>query len=631
MKERTKQRPRAPVVERRSASAHAGALPLGAKHARSIFFDKNGTLVSFTLAAATALVYAAVWQCQFVTWDDPNYITQNRWVRAGLSWQNIIWAFTTGHAPYWHPLTWLSHMADVSLFGLNPAGHHLSSLSIHIVNSVLLFWLLRYATGAFWRSALAASLFSLHPLRVESVAWVAERKDVLSGLFWLLSLWFYIAYARTGQRSKYLGSLALYACALMAKPMAVTLPVVLLLADFWPLQRIPWSRLGERKMAVALLREKVPFGALAAVCSVITVMLQQYAMASVQALPIGLRIENAFVSYSTYLIKTAWPANLSALYPLPNSIPLLSIAGSILFLVLVSWGGIRAAERRPYILFGWLWYLVTLVPVIGVVQVGNQAMADRFVYIPLIGIFVIIAWALPDSLASTRAGRTAVGIAIGLVLVGCGWAAHQQVQYWKTSTALWTHTINTTGNNYLARKHLADLLWEQGKSGEAAAQYREAIRINPNVAEAHVGLGAALLELGNREEATSQYREALKLDPQSWQAYNQLGILLAQAGKPDEAAAQYVEALHINPEVPELHNNLGALFADKGETDQAIDEFQKSLNLLPDADVYYNLANMYLRKGNAAAARLNFERALAINPDHLPSRQGLRAMNQLPH
>src|SRR5579863_5774854 len=400
---------------------------------------KHATLwVSISLVAAGLFIYAPVRRFDLLRWDDPLYVTDNPQVLGGLTWHGLWWALTTGHAPYWHPLTWLSHMLDVQMYGMNAGGHHLTSVLIHAVNTVLLFWLLRWTTGALGRSAFVAALFAVHPLRVESVAWVAERKDVLSTLFWILTVCAYVRYVRQPRLSRYLVVIAGFALALMSKPMVVTLPFVLLLLDFWPLRR---AKLDDgTRVWLRLAIEKIPLLALAAATSVATFILQRQAGAVValDSVPVTGRLANALVSYLAYVGKMLWPVRLAAFYPYSStSLNPGWVAAAVLALIAVSIAVIRASRVHPYLPVGWFWYLGTLLPVIGFFQAGDQAMADRFVYVPLIGLFLIIAWGLPDLLSRWRYSRGALSAAAIIVLFACTLRARDQVQYWQNALVLW--------------------------------------------------------------------------------------------------------------------------------------------------------------------------------------------------
>ena len=457
--------------------------------------------LSLALILANLVAYAPVWHYGFVNYDDPGYISDNPHVAAGLTAQDVWWAFTTGFFANWHPLTWLSHMLDVELFGMNPGPHHFTSVLLHIANTLLLFWLLHRITGALGRSAFVAGLFAVHPLHVESVAWLSERKDVLSTLFGLLTIWAYVEYVRRHGLRRYLVVLLLFALSLMAKPMLVTLPFVLLLLDFWPLGRVSleaidpgrsgWAALWDRRSIVLrLVLEKLPLLALTIVSSVITFVVQQRGgtMLQLGVLPWNRRVGNALLAYFSYIGKTLWPTRLAALYPFRSS-PGWEVAAAILGLIGVSVTVIWDGRRHPYLPVGWLWYVGTLVPVIGLIQVGQQSMADRYSYIPLIGLFVIVAWGIPDLLARWPYRSTALPMAAVFVILACMIAARGQVLYWRNSIALWERTLEVTDENPVAHNNLAAALLVQGRTGQAIAHFSEALRIRPDYAEAHRNMG----------------------------------------------------------------------------------------------------------------------------------------------
>ncbi|OHE89167.1 MAG: hypothetical protein A3G75_16095, partial [Verrucomicrobia bacterium RIFCSPLOWO2_12_FULL_64_8] len=513
------------------------------------------------LIAATVVVYAPVRHFEFVTWDDPNYITENPHVQGGLTWQGALWALTTGDPPYWHPLTWLSHMLDVQVFGLNAGGHHLPNVLLHIGNAILLFGLLHWMTGALGRSAFVAGLFAFHPLRVESVAWVSERKDVLSTLFWMLTLWAYVSYARRPRRGRYLVVLLLFALGLMTKPMLVTLPFVLLLLDVWPLGRVSlktgpgggsgWATLrDQRPVVLRLVREKLPLLALAVASSMVTFVVQERvgAIGELGARPWDLRLQNAMVSYVAYIGKMLWPAGLAAFYPYPRSLPAWQVVGSILGLIGVSVAVIRAARRCPYLPVGWLWYLGTLIPVIGLIQAGDQALADRFSYVPLVGLFIMVAWGIPELLARWRYRSIALPATAGLTLLACAISSWNQVQYWKSSMTLWTRTLNVTTGNYRAHHNLGLALAISGKGDEASAYFSEALRLKPDFAEAHNNLGSALANQGKFDQAIAHFSEALRFKPDSAEAHYRLGLALARLGKGDQAIPHFSDAIRLKPD-----------------------------------------------------------------------------------
>jgi Flp pilus assembly protein TadD len=555
----------------------------------------------------------------FVNFDDDDYVTANPVVLRGLTWHGVAWAFTTEHAVNWHPLTWLSHMLDVQLYGLDAGAHHLTNLLFHIGNTLLLFGLLHRMTGALGRSAFVAGLFAVHPLHVESVAWVAERKDVLSTLFWMLTLWAYIEYVkrpdlRQSSRRRYAAVLLFFALGLMAKQMLVTLPLVLLLLDFWPLGRVGigpnpaggWAPARDGwATAGRLVWEKLPLLALAAASSIATFVIHQRggAVIILSAIPLQLRIENALVSYVVYIGKMLWPAGLAVLYPYPQSLSAWSVAVAFVTLTGISVAVIWAAPRRPYLPVGWFWYLGTLVPVIGLIQVGDQAIADRYTYIPLIGLFIIVAWGVPDLLVRWPLRRVvlpkiALPAAACLVILACAITARGQLEYWEDSTTLWTHTLAVTTRNNIAHNNLGATLADQGKTDEAIAHYSEALRIKSDYADAHNNLGVALADQGKLDEAIAHYSEALRIKPGYSDAHSNLGIALADQGNLDEAIAQFTEALRINPDSAKAHNNLGVALASQGKLDEAIAQFTEALQVKPDyADARNNLELALARRG----------------------------------
>jgi len=602
-------------------------------------FSGQARWVSLALIAVNLIVYASVWHDDFVNYDDYQYVSENADVSGGLTWHGVAWAFTTGAAANWHPLTWLSHMLDVQLYGLNPGAHHLTNLLLHIANTLLLFGLLHRMTGALGRSAFVAGLFAVHPLHVESVAWVAERKDVLSTLFWMLTLWAYVAYVRKPRLRRYLVVLLFFALGLMAKPMLVTLPFVLLLLDFWPLGRMapgpnPAGRWAPSRewwaTVVHLVWEKLPLLALSVASSIVTFVVQRRggSVVSLDAIPLNLRLANALASYVAYIGKMLWPAHLAVLYPYAQSLPRWWIAGAFLGLIGTTVAVIWASRRHPYLPVGWLWYLGTLVPVIGLVQVGPQAMADRYTYIPLIGLFILVAWGVPDLLVRWRLRRIALPTAAGLVIAACAIAARGQVQYWESGTALWTHALEVTTGNYVAHTDLGVVLARQGRTDEAIREFREALRIKPGYADGHNKLGRALAEQGRLDEAIAHYTEALRNDPASAEAHNNLGLALARQGKLDESTHEFLEALRIQPDSAEVHNNFGVVLAGQGRTDEAIHEFQEALRIKPDYEAHYSLGIALAKQGRTDEAIHEFLEALRIKPDDQEARRSLEYLTR---
>ena len=616
-------------------------------------------LIYLALALATIAVYWQVHSYEFVNYDDPQYVLKNQNVKAGLSCGSIIWAFTTGHAGNWHPLTWLSHMLDCHLFGLEPGWHHLTGLLLHLANTLLLFAVIKRMTHAIWQSAFVAAAFALHPLHVESVAWIAERKDVLSTLFWLLTMLAYLRYVERPGKSWYLLALLAFALGLMAKPMLVTLPFVLLLLDYWPLGRFQ----GRRHAATIyrLIGEKAPLFALAAVSSVITFFVQRSggAVIRIEQIPAISRIANAFNSYIIYITKMLWPSRLAVFYPHPvETPPLFQPIAAALLLLVISILVIRSARNHRYLLTGWLWFIGTLVPVIGLVQVGDQALADRYTYIPLTGLFIIIAWALPDILAKWRYRKIILGASALIVLSALSVCTRLQVRHWRSSITLFEHALEVTEDNYEAHFCIAEPLRRQGKNDEAIAHNSEALRIKPDYIEAHNGLGIALIEAGRPDEAVTHFTRALQLNPDCIEAkanlgvafacqgrldqavthfkevirtnpgyadaYSNLGYALTQQGKLEEAAEQYKQALRTLPDNPVLHNELGVVLARQGKLDEAIKHYVESLRIKPDyAEAQNDLGNALLQQGKLGQAVTYFTEALRIEPDFAKAHHNL--------
>ena len=596
--------------------------------------------ISVGLVAANVLVYAAVHRYEFVNFDDFPYVAQNDMVAAGLTWRGVGWAFTTAHSANWHPLTWLSHMLDVQLYGMQAGGHHVTSLLLHIANTLLLFGVLYRMTGAVGRSGFVAALFAVHPLHVESVAWVAERKDVLSTLFWMLTLWTYVSYVRQPQWNRYVLVVVCFALGLMAKPMLVTLPFVLLLLDYWPLERVTRERAvgrdgrairvsDQRSVWVSLVREKAPLFALAAASSVVTFVAQRSAgyVVELELAPPVLRVENALVSYVAYIGKMLWPAALAALYPWATVIPVGRVVGAALILFVAFAVALRAGRRHPYLLVGWLWYVGTLVPVIGLVQVGNQRMADRYTYIPLIGLFLIVAWGVPDLLARWRHRRIALATTAGLVLAACIMTARGQVRAWENTNALWQHVVDVTDDNFVAHGYFGDILAAQGKLDEAITHYAEVVRLRPRYVVGILILANALTRAGRLDEAVARYSEALRIRPQSAEAHNNLGVALKQQRKDTEAIAHFTEAVRLSPAYPDARRNLAMALGEQGRIDAAISEMLAAVRIKPgQAQWHFDLAVLYQMKGDAKQAVEQLERTLTLDPTDRAARKTLQEL-----
>jgi protein O-mannosyl-transferase len=562
-------------------------------------------LVCLFLVVATLATYSDLRTHQFVNFDDDIYITDNPQVQDGLTLKGLSWAFTTLHGGFWLPLTWLSFMVDSQLFGLHPGGFLLTNLLFHIANALLLFlWLLR-TTRAPGRSFLVAALFALHPLHVESVAWATERKDVLSTFFWLLTMWAYVWYAERPRLGRYLLILVCFCLGLMAKPMLVTLPFLLLLLDYWPLGRLSLKgpglatsspKPGPGVTIKRLVWEKLPLLVLSALSSVVTFYAQKEsgAVSTIYALSIPNRLANAMVAYVSYLGKMFWPAHLAVLYPLSrHNLPIWQVLAAGLALAVLTLLTLRQARRYPFLLVGWLWYLGTLLPVIGLVQVGQQAMADRFTYVPSIGLFLVVVWGMADLAARWRAPRFLLPVGAGVVLSAlmiCTWV---QVRYWRNSISLYEHTLKVvTRSNPLIQFTLGIALAAQGKMDQAIPHYDEALRLNPNSVEVRDNLGAALAAQGKLDQAIAQYAEALRLNPNYAKAHNNLGAALAAQGKLDQAESQYAEALRLEPDYAKARNNLGLALAKQGKIDDAIIIFQNALKINPNDTTAQKMLNI---------------------------------------
>jgi len=600
------------------------------------FTIRREGVICLILAIAILAVYWQVQHYDFVNFDDDKYVTENLNIQAGITLKSVKWAFTNFDQMYWHPLTWLSHMLDCELYGLEPGMHHLTSLLFHIVNTLLLFLVFRKMTGSLWQSAFVAALFALHPINVDTVAWVAERKNVLSTFLWILTMFTYARYIEKPGLFRYMLTFSVFALGLMAKPMLVTLPFVLLLLDYWPLRRLRFgqsnsdNRRKARKPTTSdytessvfrLVLEKTPFFLLVILYfCLISLSFQPDAIGvvSTESVSMNLRLANALVSCVSYMGKMIWPQDLAVLYPFPTTmLPMWQITGAGLLLVCVSVLVARAWKQKPYFVVGWLWFLGTLVPVIGIIQGGLwPAMADRWAYVPLIGIFIMIAWGVPDLLSGWQHRRAFLAISSGCILSVLTMVTWMQLQYWQNSTTLFKHAISVTENNAHSHINLGVALQEQRKTDEAIAHYTEALKINPDYAKAHYNLGIALQKQGKVDEAIAHYTEALKIEPDSAKAHYTLGVTLAEQGKLAEAIDYLTRALKIKPDYAEAHYNLGVVLAEQGKIAEAIDYFTKALKIKPDyVEAYCNLGNALVTQGRVDEAISHYSEALRINPD----------------
>lgn len=555
-------------------------------------------LVYLILPLAAIWAYSPVRGFAFLNFDDPAYVNVNP----------PLLSFYDGN---WFPVTLLSHRFDARVSGLSPAWPHVHNLLLHAANAVLLFYLLLRLTRAQWRSAFAAALFALHPLHVESVAWISERKDVLSVFFGLLALLAYVRYTERASKARGFLVAAAFCLSLMAKAMLVTLPVVFLLLDFWPLRR---------KLTRGLLLEKLPLFAISAVAAIVALLAQQSgaSIASLDAAPVTLRLGNVLVSYATYLAQFFWPADLAVFYPYPPGIPAWEFAGAALLLAAISWLAIRSAPSRSYLTVGWFWFLITLLPVVGIVQVGAQSHADRYMYFPLIGLAIALAWGAAELAANLP--KPLLAAAAGAVCVACMLLTSTQVTYWRNSQALFQHALDVTRDNFLAYSGLAQAGLADNRLDDARAQAAEAVRIRPAFAPGHANLAAALARLGRTAEAEPEYREAVRLDPGNPDAQAGLGAILAGQGRPAEALPHLQEALRLRPADADIHLDLGALYASTGKSDAAIGEFAEAVRVTPnDFQAHFALGNALARADHLPRAIEEFQFAVRLNPASAPA------------
>jgi protein O-mannosyl-transferase len=599
--------------------------------------------VCILLALAVFLVFGQTLRYGFVNLDDRPYVYENAHVAKGLTLTGIVWAFTRSHAGYWHPLTWISHMLDCQFYGLNAGGHHLTNVLIHAATAILLFLVLRQMTGTLWPSAFVAAVFAIHPLRVESVAWVAERKDVLSGLFFMLTLLMYARYVEQSKvqspKSKVFYGLVLlfFALGLMSKPMLVTLPFVLLLLDWWPLNRFEPTTRGPQPathQALRLVREKTPLFLLAAVSCVMVFLTQKGtgAMVTIADIPLTTRLSNAMVSYGAYIVQMLWPANLAVFYPY-RPIPVWQVMSAGAWLLLITLLTVMFARRLPYLLVGWFWYLGMLVPVIGIIQVGQQARADRFTYLPQIGLCLAIAWTVKDLSASWRYRRALLRVGAFVVIIALTVCAGKQTSYWRDSESLWTHALACTPDNAIAENHLGAMYATQGRLDAAIQHYQKALEIEPNNFDVYNNLANVLVIQRKIPEAIAHYKKALEIRPDYTEAQYNLGVVLASQGRVSEALEHYQKAIQLNPDWAEAHYNLGVVFGLRGQLGEAVEQFQKAVELKPDyADAHGNLAKLLATRGKLDEAVKEYQRTLELVPGsaqaHFRFGQALQAQHR---
>jgi Flp pilus assembly protein TadD len=639
-----KKNPAAPRAPTRVAISRPTAL--------SVLWRSPWTEVGLTVLVL--VVYAQARHFQFVNWDDPGYVTENPMVLGGLTWHSVWWALTTGHSPYWHPVTWLSHLTDVSFFGVEAGGPHLVSVGFHAATTVVVFWALRRLTGRAGPSAAVAAIFAVHPLHVESVAWIAERKDLLSSFFLFVALWGYARYVERPSWARYGFVAVIFALALMAKPMVVTFPVILLLVDYWPLDRkrqSTWTLARWRQ----LILEKVPFFLMALAVSLVTIGVQAQvgAMATLQTESLGARAARAALSYIEYGWETIWPAGLAAFYP-QRPIDPVSVTAAVLTLSLISAAVLVYRRTVPYLTVGWFWYLATLSPVIGFFQAGEQWHADRFMYVPLVGLLVGLVWAVADQPGAAKTGALLSIVVLGVtgMLVP---VAYAQTSTWRTSVTLWQHALDVTGSNYKAYEDLGQANRELGHFDEARTDYEKALgaapsdspryaavlhndiglvmvrqgdpreavdeftlaeRRDPGSVPPHINRANALATIGRLPEALDEFREASRLDPASAEARVGLGNIQLSKDLAPAALSSFAEALRLDPGSADAHNGLGAALLATGDPDRALGEFAEAIRLrpnFPNAEV--NLAMALIKVGRREEARRHLETALRLAPN----------------
>ena len=634
-------------------------------------------LISLCLVTVIIGVYHQTMSFDFVGYDDELYVTENLHVQKGISLDGVKWAFTSFHSANWHPLTWLSHMLDCQLYGMNPTGHHWTNVELHIANTLLLFFILFKMTGALWGSAFVAALFALHPLHVESVAWASERKDVLSTFFGLLSIGAYYRYVKISSVKHYIPIIMFLSLGLMAKPMLVTIPFVLLLLDVWPLGRFQYKKDSQSMEDTAvqkeisknyrLFLEKIPLFIPVVISCILTLIAQKRgdAIKTFAALSLKHRISNALVSYVNYILKTIWPHKLAVFYPHPgNELAAWQVVWATLLIVAACFLAIKEIKRHPYIAVGLFWYLGTLVPVIGLLQVGGQAMADRYTYIPLIGIFIVIVWGISDILKRWRYRKIFFGISAAIILIALTWNTSLQLKNWKNGITLFEHTVKVTKNNYRAQNNLAAALTsvsldqaishykaalkikpdyllglanlgaafiEKGSYDEAIDVYLKVISIDPEYLKAHVNIGIAFFRIGNYDKAVLHFKKALEINPQEKDAHINLANVLFSQGKPGEAIFHYNDILKTDSQNADIHYNLAYVLSTQNKIDEAIFHYMEALRVNPEySKAYYNLGNLLMDQGKIKEAVANFAKAIQFKPDYVQvyNKLGLILFNQ---
>lgn len=576
--------------------------------------------ICVALLILIAAAFAQVRAFEFVNYDDFQYVVNNPHVRAGLTVPSISWALTSSYEGNWAPLTWLSYMLGCQIYGVESGWHHLTNVFLLAITVVILFRVLHEMTGAMWRSAFVALVLALHPMHVEAVAWIAERKEVLAGVFWMLTLWTYVRYCRRPGVARYLLVAAAFLCGILSKPMVVPLPFALLLVDVWPLGR--WPEIS----AARLLLEKLPLFGMAAAASVITLLTQASAgaVAAANSVPLGLRLENAVLSYAVYIGKFFLPTRISVIYPYPQQLSLWQVAGAGLVLASLSAIAIFQIRRRPYLFTGWFWFVGALLPVIQIVQVGMEPRANRYTYVPYIGLSMMLAWGATEFLSGRTWGRAALP-ALGAIAALCLFiATFYNLAYWRNSEALFEHAIEVTSDNWVAHLRFSQILLDEGRPGDAIPHLRETLRLRPNLPEAHVNLGAALSKLGEFAAAEKEYRTALSLHPGDADAQEGIGIVATEQGRFNEALPYLAGAARLRPNDADAHYNLGRAYGLAGRTAEAIAEFARTVALQPDnAQAHFNLGTALAAQDRLAEASEHFSIAVRLDPTDINARFNL--------
>ena len=587
---------------------------------RTVFGARSDYWIAFCLVLASLAVYGPVADYPFINLDDSLYVFENPHIREGLSLKGIRWALTATYASNWHPLTWLSHMTDITLFGMYPGRHHLTNLYLHVLNSLVLFLLLKRIVGGDWKCGMVAILFALHPINVESVVWVAQRKTLICALFWILTVWSYSRYAENPGVGRYMAVLLCFVLGFLAKPAIVSLPIILLFLDHWPLDRYSTGcvlfSIKSRAPMRGLILEKIPLFLLAAVGSILTYGAQKSggAVTTLTVLPLDVRISNAVISYISYLKKTFLPLHLSILYPHPQSIPGWQVAGSALLLGLISFLAVKAVRRHPYVMVCWLWYGVALIPMIGIVQVGVQAMADRYAYIPLIGIFILLVWSMADISSNWGYRKIKLASIAGILIITLIGITRAQVQTWRNSISVFGHALSATTGNYLAHNQMGMALAGLGRIDEALIHYAKAIEINPKFESAHFSVGVALFLKGRFDEAADSFSRALKINPLNPETHNNLGAVRFRQGDINRAIRHFRRALSLDPRFADAHKNLAGAFYEKGAFSKAAVHYRSALQVSPDdKHAHNNLGLVLIAQGHYRDAVDHFSKALKID------------------